>query len=34
MCAHILTNVYSHDTMYLQVKQHNNLTTTNNLMKG
>lgn len=34
MCTHILTNVYPHDTMYLQVKQHNNLTTTNNLMKG
>lgn len=25
MCTHILTYVYPHVTMYLQVKQHNNL---------
>ena len=33
MCTHILTYVYPHGKMYLQVKQHNNLTTTNNLIR-
>ena len=28
MCTHILTNVYPHAKMYLQVKQYNNLNTT------